>query len=169
MVSFQDEIWSSKPLQLSHKPEYSSDEFELLNYYRSRLEDAEKEREDWLLKYESVRVNQELNHKLEWERKAREEEKNELIRQLQERRAVLDAGREKLVELAQENEGLRRQQVANKAKLAKYYDLTEPIQQDIFLTEGQKPGNLYTFSGPAKKSQEVKPKHIIRTKIEKNE
>lgn len=162
MASFQSNIWETKALQVSGKLDYSSDLLEILPYYRSRVEEGERERLEWLQKYQSVRVRQEHLHKLEWEQKARTEEMQELSHQLKERQSVLQKGRESLVSLAKANEQFFSDKKGNRDKLLRLMDKTEPIQQDIYLSEGEKPLNIYSYASNSN-NNDLKPKHIIRT------
>ena len=131
----------------------------LLAYYRTRIESAEKEREDWLEKVENLRVRQESLHKLEWEIKKRNEEKDELNRQLRQKELVLEQGRENLVALAKQQEEILNTQQADRDKLVRVLGETEAVQQQVFLNKGQTASNVYSYQGGGKAG----PKHILRT------
>mmetsp|Transcript_17918 Transcript_17918/g.17903 ORF Transcript_17918/g.17903 Transcript_17918/m.17903 type:complete len:367 (+) Transcript_17918:101-1201(+) len=126
------------------------------------MEEGERQSEDWLRKQESIRVRQEHLHKLEWEQKSRLEEEQELMHQVKERQSVLDKGREELVALASEHEQFFKNKAGNRNKLLRIMEKTEPIQQDIYLSEGEKPLNVYSYASNSN-SNDLKPKHIIRT------
>ncbi|CAG9322868.1 unnamed protein product [Blepharisma stoltei] len=162
MAAFESNIWSSKALQFSARPDFESDNWEILTYYRNRMEEGEREAEDWLRKQESLRVRQEHLHKLEWEQKSRLEEEQELMHQVKERQSVLDKGRDELVALASEHEQFFKNKAGNRDKLLRIMEKTEPIQQDIYLSEGEKPLNVYSYASNSN-SNDLKPKHIIRT------
>ena len=65
MSDFNTKFWYNKVYQISHADGTGSDKYEILNYYRALSEKGENEREEWLSKHESVRVRQDLVHKLE--------------------------------------------------------------------------------------------------------
>ena len=162
MSEFFDKFWYEKVYQISHEDGLSSDKYEILNYYRSLTEKGEKEREEWLLKHESVRVKQDLVHKLEWELKTRKEEIAELESQIKAREDALNQGRDDLMRFAKENEELVQGQQVDRDKLLRLMDKTEAIHQDIFISEGQKPNTVYSY-GTQNNSKQMKPKHIVRT------
>lgn len=162
MSEFNEKFWLDKRYQISHQDGLASDKFEVLNYYRALTEKGEREREEWLIKHEAVRVKQDLVHKLEWEMKTRKEEIAELEAQMSSRENALNQGRDDLLRLAKENEELVQSQQTNRDKLLRLMDKTEAIHQDIFISEGQKPSTVYSY-GTQNKSKEMKPKHIVRT------
>ena len=162
MAEFNEKFWDEKVYQISHQDGIASDKYEVLNYYRSVTEKGEREREEWLVKHETVRVKQDLVHKIEWEVKARKEEISELESQVQSREEALARGRDDLLRLARENEELVQAQQTDRDKLLSLMDKTEAIHQDIFISQDQKPNTVYSY-GTQNKSKEMKPKHIVRT------
>lgn len=59
-------------------PNNAQQQYELMQYYRSKLGEFEKERLEWLAKIEEMRIQYEDKHQLEWELLKRKEEINEL-------------------------------------------------------------------------------------------
>jgi coiled-coil domain-containing protein 77 len=162
MSNFDEKFWYHKVYQISALDGLDSDKYEILNYYRALVEKGENEREEWLRKHETVRVKQDLVHRLEWELKTRKEEILELESQVKNREDALGQGRDDLLRLAKENEELINAQQSDKDKLLKLMDKTEAIHQDIFISEDQKPNTVYSY-GTQNNSKGFKPKHIVRT------
>ncbi len=76
----------------------------LLDYYRTRVENFEKERVEWLERLETIRLSQEENHKLEWEVIKRTEEVSELQEALKKHSLGLHEERKQIYSLTSELE-----------------------------------------------------------------
>jgi len=54
----------------------------LLTYYRDRIEQFERDRVEWYGRLDKLRIKPEHSHRVEWELKKRQEERQELERAL---------------------------------------------------------------------------------------
>jgi coiled-coil domain-containing protein 77 len=61
----------------------------LLDYYRGKISEFEKERLEWLAKIEEIRISYEDRHKLQWELNKRRDEIAELNRSISEAKVML--------------------------------------------------------------------------------
>jgi len=79
----------------------------LLDYYRQRVENFEKERVEWLQRLEAIRLSQEDNHKLEWELKKRTEEVMDLQDALKKNSLGIHEERKQIYSLTSELESTK--------------------------------------------------------------
>lgn len=68
---------------------------QIISYYRNRVDAFDLDRQTYFKKLESVKLSQELRHKIEWEHRKRQEEKYALQMALEQCQAVLMRERER--------------------------------------------------------------------------
>lgn len=166
--SFNSAFMSEKAFCLSHAPSVDADKTELLNYYRTRLDQFEKERDEWLEKLEGLRVSQENHHRLQWELKKRNEEIYAMQQQLSEMQLTLFSEREQIVSLAKENDRLRLKESEDQRKLMELMAVAQPIEQDVTYFEDRRPEVVNRYPGKAKSSSKMKSARTAYCTICKN-
>lgn len=62
---------STKHLSKTREQDQAEQLHEILRYYRTKVDEFEKERVDWYSKLDMLRIKQEQSHKVEWELKKR--------------------------------------------------------------------------------------------------
>ena len=112
----------------------------LLAYNRRRVANFEKERQDWLRRFEMVRVKPEEQHRSEWELRQLKDSIAILQKDLSDNRLRLFEERQQILKLQAENEQLeRRGQMEQKAADVLISHCT-PVEQTIVYNAGKKPG-----------------------------
>jgi coiled-coil domain-containing protein 77 len=155
-ASFNSAFMSEKAFCLTHLPSPDADKTQLLNYYRSRLDQFEKERDEWLEKLEGLRVSQENHHRIQWEVKKRNEEIYTLQQQMSEMQLTLFSEREQIVALAKENDRLRLKESEDQRRLMELMAVAQPVEQDVTYFEDRRPEVVNRYPGKARGSTAVK-------------
>ncbi len=88
-----------KAAEPSKQQDQAEELHQILDYYRNRVENFEKERVQWFDKLDKLRIKQDQAHKVEWELKKRQEEKGELEMALHQCQAALYNEREKIMQM----------------------------------------------------------------------
>eukprot|EP00884_Botryococcus_braunii_P009152 jgi/Botrbrau1/18238/Bobra.53_1s0092.1 len=118
---------------------------DLLAYYRKRVENFDKEREELLKRVESCGAERSEVHRLEWENRKRSEEVRELQQALSNAHAYLFEERERLLALQAENDNLRLQEMEDRRQIKHLLALTQPTQQEITYHPHSKPRAVTAF------------------------
>jgi len=112
----------------------------LLEYYRIRVENFEKERIEFLTRIESIKLSQEDYHKLEWELKRRNEEIVELQNLLNFQNNTINQEKQISVQLSSQIESNKIKSLDDRNRLIQLLQLAEPIEQSINLYYSKRPG-----------------------------
>ena len=89
----------------------------LLEYYRARVAQFEKEREELLLKLDACSVSFQEAHRTSWEMKKKEEEVKELQKALSDAHTYVFDERERFLKLQAENDELKLQEVEDRKRI----------------------------------------------------
>ena len=111
----------------------------LLDYYRMVIDAYEKERVNNLNLLESIKVSNELIHKVDWEKKRRQDELLELKQALYESNISLNNERKKCIHYSKMIENCQTIAKEDKRRIAQLLQLAEPIEQTIKLYKDHKP------------------------------
>lgn len=111
----------------------------LLAYYRQRIAAFEKERFDWLSRFEQVKLSQEEKHNLEWDIRRAKDEIADLQRALSDSRLKLFEEKQMGLKLSSENEQLAERADMDTRKIGELVDACNPMEQKVILRKGQKP------------------------------
>ncbi len=115
----------------------------ILEYYRSRVDEIQKERDEWFERLETLRISQESFHKQEWELKRRAEEIAELQKALSDSHVALFEERELALRLRREVEELQAKAVDDRRKIMELLALTGSVEQDITFFKDCRPGTFF--------------------------
>ena len=61
----------------------------LLTFYRNKIEDCNRERQEWIAKYDECKFDADLKHKLQWENRHLKDKIEELERALSHHKTAL--------------------------------------------------------------------------------
>ncbi len=111
----------------------------LLDYYRMVIDAYEKERVNNLNLIESIKISNELIHKVDWERKRRQDELLELKQALYESNIALNNERKKCIHYSKMIENCKTIAKEDKRRIAQLLQLAEPIEQTIKLYKDHQP------------------------------
>lgn len=112
----------------------------LLSYYRKRLSEFDKERQEWLEKLEVLRYSQEEKHKSEWELQKRNKEIAELQKSLSELKLSLFDERQHILKLKKENDLLKIKELEDRKKIAELLSMTNSVEEEVFMYKDLRPG-----------------------------
>lgn len=118
----------------------------LLDYYRARVENTDRERLEMLERLEALKLTQEEQHRLEWENKRRFDD----IQEMQEIQAqtlnLLNKERKQglIYQFELENKEIR--SLADRSRLRDLLLLAEPIEQTVKLYHDKRPSKMEKFS-----------------------
>ncbi|GBG27683.1 Coiled-coil domain-containing protein 77 [Hondaea fermentalgiana] len=103
----------------------------LLAFYRTRLDEVEKEREELLRRVGASEVPHAELHRVKWELKVRQEEVEQLQNALSDANVQLFEEREEALKLLAENDELKLQQSEDRRRIQHLLALTEPVSQEV--------------------------------------
>ena len=113
----------------------------LLTYYRARLADFDKERQEWLEKLEVNRTSQEEKHRSEWELQKRKDEISDLQKTISELKLSLFDERQQILKLKKENDLLRIKEVEDRKKISELLSMTNSVEEEVVMYKDLRPGN----------------------------
>lgn len=114
----------------------------LLNYYRNRVDDFEKERQEILDRLSEIDAIHEKLHKAKWDLKVKDEEIEELQRALGDSNVYLFEERQQILRLQSENDQLKMEQIEDRRRIQHLLALTQPIQQEVTFFRDCRPGTM---------------------------
>lgn len=117
----------------------------LMTYYRNRLADFDKERQEWLEKIELSRQSQEEKHKTDWELHKRKDEISELQTTISELKLSLFDERQHILNLKKENDLLKMKELQDRKKIAELLSLTNSVEEEIIMYKDLRPGYFVFF------------------------
>lgn len=118
----------------------------LLTYYRARLADFDKERQEWIEKLEVLRYSQEDKHKNDWELQKRNNEIAELQKTLSEFKLSLFDERQHILKLKKENDLLKIKELDDRKKIAELLSMTNSIEEEVIMYKDLRPGEIPLIS-----------------------
>jgi len=122
-----------------------SDVNTLMSYYRDRINEFDRRREEWLEKFNKVRTPQDEAHRQAWELQKRKDESIELKQTLEEEKLKLYNERQDIIDIIKENDQLKLKELQDRKKISELSMLGDPIEQEIVFYKDVKPGNLSQF------------------------
>ena len=113
----------------------------LLTYYRARLADFDKERQEWLEKLEVNRTSQEEKHRSEWELQKRKDEISDLQKTISELKLSLFDERQQILKLKKENDLLKIKEIEDRKKISELLSMTNSVEEEVVMYKDLRPGN----------------------------
>lgn len=135
--TYQGHIKNKKPSE--SLPEPKKDIARLIDYYRLRVENFEKERVETLERLEQLKLSQEEQHRMEWENKRRKEEIIELQNIISSNNEVLNKERRKNLHYQFELESRNIRSNEDRRRLKDIMKLAEPVEQTYKLFQDKRP------------------------------
>ena len=127
-------------------PEKRQDLARLIDYYRLVVETFETERIKNYDLFQSIKISNEDQHKLDWEIKRRKDEIMELENALHESNMALNNERKKAVHYGKVIEDCKSIAKEDKRRIKQLLELSEPIEQTIKLAQNKEPTKLEKYS-----------------------
>ena len=118
----------------------------LIDYYRMRVENFEKERIEYMSRLNDLKIKNEELHKTEWELKRRQEEQIELEQALYEANITLNNERKKAIHYSNEIENCKLRVKEDRRRIQQLLQLSEPVEQTIKLYKNRKPETTEKYS-----------------------
>jgi hypothetical protein len=115
---------------------------DLLEYYRKRIEDFEREREDMLSRISDIEVSRKESHQLQWEHHKLEKEVEELQRALSDAHVYLFDEREKVLKLHAENSQLKIQEMEDRQRIQALLALAKPAGEEVTYFRDCRPAHV---------------------------
>lgn len=113
-----------------------------LAYTRDRVAQFEKERFDWLKRYEMIRVKAEDEHRLEWDTRQVREAIALMQKDLSDNRMRLFEERQLILKLQNENNQLKRKNGLDQQVMNTLVAHCNPIEQTVIYSKGNKPSSI---------------------------
>lgn len=101
---------------------------ELIKFYRERVADFERERDELIGRVDGVGIRRAELHQAEWELKKRSDETTELQKALSDAHAYLFEERERLLKIQAENDELKLQEVEDRRRIQHLLQLMNPAE-----------------------------------------
>ena len=127
-----------EPLDTSDLPPST----ELLQYYRNRIHEHEKERETFLKRLSDIDVSHEELHRTQWDLRVRHEEIAELQRALSDANVYLFDEREMVLKLQAEVDQMKVQEVEDRRRIQHLLALTQPVDQSVTFFVDKRPAAM---------------------------
>ena len=118
----------------------------LIDYYRLVVETFETERIKNYDLFQSIKISNEDQHKLDWEIKRRKDEIIELETALHESNMALNNERKKAIHYGKVIENCKSIAKEDKRRIKQLLELSEPIEQTIKLEQNKQPTKLEKYS-----------------------
>jgi coiled-coil domain-containing protein 77 len=115
---------------------------ELLKYYRDRVSDFEREREELIARLDAIGIRRAEQHQSEWELKKRTEEVAELQKALSDAHAYLFEERDRLLAMQAENDELKLQEVEDRRRIQHLLQLMNPSEQEVTFSRDAPPETI---------------------------
>ena len=131
---------------VNNLPEKRQDLARLIDYYRLVVETFETERIKNYDLFQSIKISNEDQHKLDWEIKRRKDEIMELENALHESNMALNNERKKAVHYGKVIEDCKSIAKEDKRRIKQLLELSEPIEQTIKLVQNKEPTKLEKYS-----------------------
>jgi len=114
----------------------------ILEYYRKRVDEMQKEREDWFEQLEKLRISQEDYHKLEWELRKKDEEIADLQQTVSEAQIKLFDEREQVLMLKREIADLKALSIEDRNKILQLVTLNAKADENQYYYKDMPLGNI---------------------------
>ena len=127
-------------------PQRRQDLARLIDYYRLVVETFETERIKNYDLFQSIKISNEDQHKVDWEIKRRKDEIIELENALHESNMALNNERKKAIHYCKVIENCKSIAKEDKRRIKQLLELSEPIEQTIKLEQNKEPIKLEKYS-----------------------
>ena len=127
-------------------PQRRQDLARLIDYYRLVVETFETERIKNYDLFQSIKISNEDQHKLDWEIKRRKDEIIELENALHESNMALNNERKRAIHYGKVIENCKSIAKEDKRRIKQLLELSEPIEQTIKLEQNKEPTKLEKYS-----------------------
>ncbi len=127
-------------------PQRRQDLARLIDYYRLVVETFETERIKNYDLFQSIKISNEDQHKVDWEIKRRKDEIIELENALHESNMALNHERKKAIHYCKVIENCKSIAKEDKRRIKQLLELSEPIEQTIKLEQNKEPVKLEKYS-----------------------
>ena len=127
-------------------PQRRQDLARLIDYYRLVVETFETERIKNYDLFQSIKISNEDQHKLDWEIKRRKDEIIELENALHESNMALNNERNRAIHYGKVIENCKSIAKEDKRRIKQLLELSEPIEQTIKLEQNKEPTKLEKYS-----------------------
>ena len=123
---------------------------ELITFYRERVADFERERDELIGRLDGVGIRRAELHQAEWELKKRTDEAAELQKALSDAHAYLFEERERLLKVQAENDELKLQEVEDRRRIQHLLQLMNPAEPEVAFSRESPPGEPAAVASYAK-------------------
>ena len=123
---------------------------ELIKFYRERVADFERERDELIGRLDGVGIRRAELHQAEWELKKRTDEAAELQKALSDAHAYLFEERERLLKVQAENDELKLQEVEDRRRIQHLLQLMNPAEPEVAFSRESPPGGPAATASYAK-------------------
>ena len=117
---------------------------ELVKFYRDRVNDFERERDELIQRVDAVGIRRSELHQAEWELKKRTDEVTDLQKALSDAHAYLFEERERLLKIQTENDELKLQEAEDRHRIQHLLGLLNPGVEGISFSRDPPPGPVET-------------------------
>lgn len=117
--------------QMGMRKEQGQSQASLLEFYKARIAEMERDREDLVRRVGSTEVPHAELHRVKWELKVRQEEVEQLQNALSDANVQIFEEREESLKLLAENDELKMQQTEDRRRIQHLLALTEPVAQEV--------------------------------------
>ena len=131
---------------LDNKPIKKQDLAQLIDYYRLVVDTYETERIKNYDLFQSIKISNEDQHKVDWEIKRRKDEIIELEHALYESNMALNNERKKAIHFGKVIENCKSIAKEDKRRIKQLLELSEPIEQTIKLIQDKEPTKMEKYS-----------------------
>ena len=143
MLNGADIIAKHSPDNIANKKQ---DLAQLIDYYRLVVDTYETERIKNYDLFQSIKISNEDQHKVDWEIKRRKDEIIELEQALYESNMALNNERKKAIHFGKVIENCKSIAKEDKRRIKQLLELSEPIEQTIKLYQNQEPNKTEKYS-----------------------
>ena len=114
----------------------------ILEYYRKRVDEIQRERDNWFEQLENLRISQDDYHKLEWKLKEKDEEIADIKQTLSEAQVKLFDEREQVLLLKREIAELKAMSVEDRNKILQLVTLNAKAEENQYYYKDMPLGNF---------------------------
>ncbi len=114
----------------------------ILEYYRQRVDELQKEREDWFERLERLRISQEDYHKQEWDLRRKNEEIYGMQKLMSEGQVSLFEEREQVLDLKRQMADFRSAATEDRNRILQLLTLGAKEEENQFYFKDSQPGTL---------------------------
>eukprot|EP00026_Physarum_polycephalum_P007242 Phypoly_transcript_07300.p1 GENE.Phypoly_transcript_07300~~Phypoly_transcript_07300.p1 ORF type:complete len:435 (-),score=82.94 Phypoly_transcript_07300:243-1547(-) len=118
---------------------------ELIDFYRTKIEEYESEREDLISKVQLCETNHTELHRTKWELRKRMDEISDLQKALNDAQTYLFDERQHVLRLYAENDDLKIQELEDRRKIQQLLAITQPRHEEITYFKSRAPEKIHRY------------------------